>query len=53
MPIDQDRIQAILKGRHSYYGGRAVPTRKDTRWHPGTGEIKTTHHVVWVAGVKS
>jgi SAM-dependent methyltransferase len=37
MEIDQDRIRSILQGKHSYYGGREVPIRKDYRWwYPST-----------------
>jgi len=32
--IDQDRIRAILKAEHSYYGGDDIPIREDNRWHP-------------------
>jgi len=32
MQIDQDRIRAILKAEHSYYGWRDVPIRRDDRW---------------------
>src|SRR5574342_632578 len=34
MQIDQDRIRAILKAEHSYYGGRDIPIRTDDRWKP-------------------
>jgi SAM-dependent methyltransferase len=34
MQIDQDRIRAILKAEHSYYGWRDVPIRIDDRWMP-------------------
>jgi SAM-dependent methyltransferase len=34
MQIDQDRIRAILKAEHSYYGGRANSIRRDDRWIP-------------------
>jgi SAM-dependent methyltransferase len=34
MQIDQDRIRAILKAEHSYYGWRDVPIRRDDRWKP-------------------
>ncbi len=39
MPIDQDRIRAILKAEHSYYGGRDVVIRKDYRWYPGAVDL--------------
>jgi SAM-dependent methyltransferase len=34
MQIDQNRIRAILKAEHSYYGGRDIPIRRDERWIP-------------------
>jgi SAM-dependent methyltransferase len=34
MQIDQDRIRAILKAEHSYYGYRDIPIRRDDRWSP-------------------
>jgi SAM-dependent methyltransferase len=34
MQIDQDRIRAILKAEHSYYGGRDISIRIDDRWKP-------------------
>jgi SAM-dependent methyltransferase len=34
MQIDQDRIRAILEARHSYYGEREIPIRRDQRWIP-------------------
>jgi SAM-dependent methyltransferase len=34
MLLDQDRIRAILKAEHSYYGGRDIPIRRDVRWVP-------------------
>lgn len=34
MQIDRDRIQAILKAEHSYYGGGDIPIRIDRRWKP-------------------
>ncbi|MBC8235463.1 hypothetical protein H8E77_38440 [bacterium] len=34
MKIDQDRIRAILKAEHSYYGGDDISIREDNRWHP-------------------
>jgi SAM-dependent methyltransferase len=34
MLIDQDRIRAILKAEHTYYGGRDIPIRRDDRWAP-------------------
>jgi len=34
MQIDRDRIQAILKAEHSYYGGGDRPIRIDRRWKP-------------------
>jgi len=37
MQIDQDRIRAILKAGHSYYGQRDV--RKDSRWFPGSWDL--------------
>lgn len=39
MPIDQDQIRVILKGKHSYYGGRDVAIRRDTRWYPGVTDL--------------
>jgi SAM-dependent methyltransferase len=42
MRLNQDRIQAILKAEHSYYGSHDIPIRKDTRWHPGTGNFIAT-----------
>ena len=39
MQIDQDRIQAILKAEHSYYGGRDIPVREDRRWAPGLWDL--------------
>jgi ubiquinone/menaquinone biosynthesis C-methylase UbiE len=33
MNIDQDRVRAILKGEHSYYGRGDIPIRHDSRWH--------------------
>jgi len=41
MQIDQDRIRAILKSEHSYYGGRDIPIRKDYRWDPGVVNLIT------------
>jgi SAM-dependent methyltransferase len=35
MQIDQDRIRAILKAEHSYYGWGDVPIRRDDRWEVG------------------
>jgi SAM-dependent methyltransferase len=37
--MDQDRIRAILKEKHSYYGGRDVAIRKDTRWYPNVTDL--------------
>ena len=34
MKIDRDRIRAILRAEHSYYGGDDIPIRQDRRWHP-------------------
>jgi SAM-dependent methyltransferase len=34
MQIDRDRIQAVLKSEHSYYGGDDIPIREDRRWKP-------------------
>jgi SAM-dependent methyltransferase len=34
MQIDPDRIQAILKAEHSYYGKDEIPIRIDDRWMP-------------------
>jgi SAM-dependent methyltransferase len=34
MQIDQDRIRAILKAEHSYYGYHDIPIRRDDRWKP-------------------
>ena len=39
MQIDQDRIRAILKAEHSYYGGPDIPVRDDRRWHPGAWNL--------------
>ena len=33
MHIDQDRMRAILKEKHSYYGYHDIPIRKDRRWN--------------------
>jgi len=41
MQIDQDRIRAILKAEHSYYGSRDVAIRKDTRWYPSVVNLIT------------
>lgn len=51
MPIDQDRIRAILKVEHSYYGWQDVAIRKDTRWWPGVdnliaGQLSPAMHVL-------
>jgi len=35
MQIDQDRIRAILKDKHSYYGYHDIPIRNDHRWKLG------------------
>jgi SAM-dependent methyltransferase len=35
MQLDLNRIQSILDGQHSYYGGGELPRRYDTRWDPG------------------
>lgn len=34
MEVDRERIGAILAARHSYYGARDIPIRRDTRWYP-------------------
>jgi len=34
MPIDQERIRAILKVEHFYYGWHDIPIRRDERWIP-------------------
>jgi SAM-dependent methyltransferase len=34
MQIDRDRVQAILKAEHAYYGGGDIPIRRDERWKP-------------------
>jgi SAM-dependent methyltransferase len=34
MQIDQDRIRAILKAEHSFYGYLDIPIRRDDRWSP-------------------
>lgn len=34
MQIDRDRIQAILKAEHTYYGKDEIPVRIDDRWMP-------------------
>jgi hypothetical protein len=39
MQIDQDRIRAILKGEHSYYGGDDIPIRRDERWCKAVARI--------------
>jgi SAM-dependent methyltransferase len=51
MPIDQDRIRAILKAEHSYYGGSDIPIRKDKRGNPGivnylTPQLSPAMHVL-------
>jgi hypothetical protein len=38
MPIDQDRIRAILKAEHSFYGYQKIPIRRDERWIPSSWE---------------
>jgi SAM-dependent methyltransferase len=35
MQLDLNRIQSILDGQHSYYGGGELPRRYDLRWDPG------------------
>jgi hypothetical protein len=50
MPIDQDRIRAILTAEHSYYPAHQVPTREDTRLLVPDGllfcqEIAELHHI--------
>jgi len=39
MQMDQDRIRAIIKAEHSYWGGPDIPIRKDTRWGPGIWDL--------------
>jgi SAM-dependent methyltransferase len=38
MPIDQERIRAILEAEHFYYGWHDIPIRRDERWIPPRGE---------------
>jgi SAM-dependent methyltransferase len=39
MQIDQDRIRAVILGKHSYYAGSDIPICKDTRWGPGLWDL--------------
>ncbi len=39
MQIDQDRLRAILRDKHSYYGSGNIPIRKDYRWYPTRNQL--------------